>query len=219
MRHARPFPGTFSAILESGTYLTAVRPTLERGRLAGAGPAGREREMELAQLLVDAGAALEGATGLVRYALVFVFAAIPVVEVLVVVPIAIGLGLDPAATGVVAFAGNAGSVYALVYGHRRLSGWWSRRRNPDADGADTGGTRAETSDRYARARRLWDRYGLVGLAFGGPILTGVHVAALVALLSGTDRGAIAGWMTLGIAAWTVVLVLSSSFGISLLGLA
>lgn len=164
--------------------------------------------MSLAPLLVDVGSSLEEATGLVRYLLVFVFAAIPVVEILVVVPIAIGLGLDPVVTGIVAFAGNVLSVYALIVFYRRVAAWLRRRR----------GERSAPSDRYARARGLWDRYGLPGLAVGGPVLAGVHVAALVALLAGSRSRLVAAWMTAGIFAWTVVLVAVSAYGVSVLGL-
>jgi len=168
--------------------------------------------MTVTSLLVDASPLLEEASGLLQYVLVFVLAAIPVVEILVVVPVAIGLGLDPATTGVVAFAGNVGSVYVLVAFHHRLSRWWDSRRG----GTDTD---EDAGERHARARGLWDRYGLPGLSIGGPILTGVHIAALVALLAGSPTRAVAGWMTFGIGLWTVVLVVLSVAGVSVLGLA
>ncbi|EMA35169.1 small multi-drug export protein [Halobiforma nitratireducens] len=164
--------------------------------------------MSVAPLLVDVGSSLEQAGSVLQYLLVFVFAAIPVIEILVVVPIAIGLGLDPLLTGIVAFAGNVLSVYALILFYRQIANWLRRRR----------GGRSEPSDRYARARRLWDRYGLPGLAAGGPVLAGVHVAALVALLAGSRSRLVAAWMTVGIFAWTVVLVAASAYGVSLLGL-
>ncbi|AFZ74480.1 small multi-drug export protein [Natronobacterium gregoryi] len=165
--------------------------------------------MSFLSLLVDVGTTIEEATGFLQYLLVFVFAAIPVIEILVVIPIAIGLGLDPVLTGVVAFAGNVLSVYALVVFYRRVANWLRRRR----------GETSEQSDRYARARRLWDRYGLPGLAVGGPVLAGVHVAALVALLAGSRSRIVAVWMTAGILVWTVVLVAASAYGVSVLGIA
>ncbi|WP_049927524.1 small multi-drug export protein [Halopiger goleimassiliensis] len=164
--------------------------------------------MTVVQAAIDVGSLLEESGGLFQYALVFVLAAIPVVEILVVVPIAIGLGLDPVTTAVVAFVGNVASVYALVVVHQRLRAWWrSRRSDPDPD----------SSDRYARARRLWNAYGLPGLALGSPVLTGVHVATLVALLAGSPVRRTAAWMTVGIAVWTVLLTAGSVFGFSLLG--
>ncbi|MDQ2050567.1 small multi-drug export protein [Natronolimnohabitans sp. A-GB9] len=164
--------------------------------------------MTLTQAALDVGSILEDAGGVLQYALVFVFAAIPIVEILVVVPIAIGLGLDPLVTGLVAFAGNVVSVYALIAAHQRLTTWWRRRRS-DAD--------TDSRDRYARARRLWERYGLPGLSFGAPVLTGVHIATLAALLAGSSARLTAGWMTVGIGVWTVLLVVASVFGVSLLG--
>jgi hypothetical protein len=162
-------------------------------------------------LFVDVGTTLEETSGLLQYVLVFVFAAIPIVEILVVIPIAIGLGLDPVTTAIAAFAGNVASVYALLLFYRQLRNWWTGRRNePDDDGPN---------ERYARARRLWDRYGLPGVSFGGPILTGVHVAAAVALLAGSRARDVAVWMTASIAAWTVVLTIASVTGLSLVGLA
>lgn len=173
--------------------------------------------MTFTPLLVDVGGVLEDAGGLLQYVLVFVFAAIPVIEILVVVPIGIGLGLDPLATGIAAFAGNVGSVYVLVGFHERLSRWWADRQS--GDGTDSGEMAASDSgDRYARARRLWERYGLPGLAIGGPVLTGVHIAAIVALVAGSSTRAVAGWMTVSIGLWTVVLVVGSVFGVSLLGI-
>lgn len=163
-------------------------------------------------LLVDVGAAIADAGGVIRYGLVFLFAALPWVEILVVIPVAIGVGLSPATTGVVAFAGNAGSVYLLLLFHRRIARWRDGRRpEPEADDDDA------TNRRREWARGIWDRYGLPGLSLAAPALTGVHLAALIALAAGSRPRTVAGWMTAGIAAWTVALVAGSAFGVSLLG--
>ncbi len=58
--------------------------------------------------------ALEEATGFLQHLLVFIFAAIPVIELLVVIPIAIGLEPGPVLTGVVAFAGNVLSMLGIA---------------------------------------------------------------------------------------------------------
>ncbi len=156
--------------------------------------------------LLDVGATLEESSGVIQYALVFLFAAIPVVEILVVIPIGIGIGLNPIATGVFAFAGNVLSVYALILFQNRLLTWWQSRRGERESG------------RFARAQSLWERYGVPAVGFAGPILTGVHIAAIVALLGGSSARSVAFWMTVGIAVWTVVFVFGSVFGFSLLGI-
>lgn len=157
-------------------------------------------------LVLDIEATLDDHTGIIQYALVFLFAAIPVIEILVVIPIAIGLGLHPVITGVVAFAGNAGSVWAFVLGYR----WIEQRWRGDGTNPKSG--------RHQRAKQLWDRYGVAGVSLAGPILTGVHIAAGVALVAGSRQRTLLVWMTLSIALWTVVFVLGSVFGFSLLGL-
>ncbi len=165
--------------------------------------------MALLPLLIDVGTNLEEASGLLQYLLVFVFAAIPVIEILFVIPVAIGIGLNPVLTGVFAFGGNVASVYVLILFQQRIANWWASRRDAPPK---------ERSDRYARARRVWDRYGLPGLSLGGVVLTGVHIAALVALAAGSRARAVAAWMTISIALWTVALVVASVYGLSLLGL-
>ncbi|THE63771.1 small multi-drug export protein [Salinadaptatus halalkaliphilus] len=172
-------------------------------------PAAVAGNSSLVPLLVDVGTRLEEATGLLQYVLVVVFAAIPVIEILVVVPVGIGIGLDPLLTGVAAFVGNVGSVYLLIGFESRLRRWWRDRRGGESD---------ERPDRYARARRLWDQYGLPGLSLASPVLTGVHIATLVALVAGSSSRSVAWWMTVGIAVWTVALVLASVYGLSVVGI-
>ncbi|WP_440766203.1 small multi-drug export protein [Natronorubrum sp. DTA7] len=164
----------------------------------------------LAPALVDVGTTLEEGTGLGRYLLVFLLAMIPAIEPFVVIPVAIGLGLDPVATGLAAFAGSATAVGAIVVGHGRLVAWWARRTGTDL---------TDSSKHYGRARRLWKRYGLAGLALAGPILAGIHLTALLAVVTSDDTRAILGWLTVGLGIWTAALVVVSTVGVSLLGLA
>ncbi|ARS90548.1 small multi-drug export protein [Natrarchaeobaculum aegyptiacum] len=168
--------------------------------------------MTLTPALVDVGSTLEGTSGVVQYLLVFVFAMIPLIEPFIVIPVAIGLGLDPVATGLAAFGGSVTAVTLIVLAHERVVTWWMRRRASPDDGADS-------SARYDRARRLWDRYGNAGLAFAGPLLAGLHLTALVGAVVGRDTRILLGWLTIGLGAWTGAIVAASVFGLSLLGLA
>lgn len=134
------------------------------------------------------------------YALVFLLAAIPWLEILVVIPVAVGLGLDPVGVAVLAFLGNALPIYGIIVVSGRARAWLERRRGAD-------GTR-----RHERARRIWDRYGLPGLAVVSPVLIGVHLATVIALAAGSPGRSIGTWMTASIAAWTVVLSVGSYYG-------
>jgi hypothetical protein len=142
---------------------------------------------------------IAGADGTLQYALVFALAAIPLLEILVVIPIGIGLGLNVFGVALFAFLGNVLPIYGIVVFYGRLQTWWESRRE------------SEPLARRERARRIWNQYGLPGLALVSPILTGVHLAAALALVFGSKKRAVAVWMTLAIAIWTVVLAVGSYY--------
>ena len=143
---------------------------------------------------------LEAASGPWQYVLVFVLAATPLLEILVVIPIGVALGLDPVLVAVVAFAGNVVPIYGIVLAGDRLSAWLDARRD------------GERSSRRARAERIWNAYGLPGLALLAPVATGVHLAALLALGLGARGRSTLGWMTASIAVWTVAITALSVTG-------
>ncbi len=148
---------------------------------------------------------ISGASGPWRYLLVFVLAAIPWLEILLVIPAGVAIGLDPLLVAVVAFAGNALPIYGIVLAYERLAtrfGWGEN----------------EGSKRRERARRVWNRYGLPGLALAAPVLTGVHLAAVIALGLGARGRSTLGWMTASIAVWTVAITMATVAGIAVLGL-
>ena len=54
--------------------------------------------------------------------------------------------------------------------------------------------------------RIWDRYGLPGLAMAGPLITGIHLATVIALLFKPERSRLIFWMTSSLLVWTAGLV-------------
>jgi Ca2+/H+ antiporter, TMEM165/GDT1 family len=135
-----------------------------------------------------------------EYLTVFVMAATPLLELLVVIPIGIGYGLHPVPVAFVVFLGNTLPVLGIVLLFEQWRAWRVRRA---AAAAQPGGVGEAESGRQRRARDLWRRYGLAGLALLAPLLTGVHLAAVMALALGSPRRATAAWMTASIAVWTV----------------
>ncbi len=146
---------------------------------------------------------LADADGLGGYGLIVLLAAVPLLEILVVIPIGVGLGFQPVAVAVAAFGGNLLPIYGLIVAHKRLEAYLENRKDD-----------AEPSKRRQRAKQLWERYGLAGLAIASPVTTGVHLAAVFALGLGSSRRATALWMTASIAAWTVLITLGSVFALS-----
>jgi hypothetical protein len=147
----------------------------------------------------DAADLIAGADGTLQYALVFALAAIPLLEILVVIPIGIGLGLNAFGVAIFAFLGNVLPIYGIVVFYGRLKEWWDAHRED------------EKPAQRKRALSIWNQYGLPGLALVSPILTGVHLAAALALAFGSEKRAVAVWMTVAIALWTVVLTVGSYY--------
>ncbi|QBI22107.1 hypothetical protein ER308_18045 [Egibacter rhizosphaerae] len=160
--------------------------------------------MDVLDLLRDWAA--QGALG---YLAVLIGAAVPWVELLVVVPPAILLDLDPTLVAIVAFVGNFLPVLGLV------AGWSVILRRREARGKAAPGS-AE-SGRYARGRRVARRYGVPGLALLGPLLTGIHLAALIALGLGASRREVVIWTAGSLALWAAGTALATVGGMTAVG--
>lgn len=146
-----------------------------------------------------------GATGPLGYVVVAVAAATPWLEILVVIPPAILLDLDPATVTVVAFLGNYAPVGAIVVAHDAASRWWSRRRGHPAP---------RRRGRGERAQRVLRRYGVPGLALLGPLVTGIHLAAVIMLATGASRQRILAWTGVSLAAWSIGLAIATVAGLA-----
>lgn len=149
----------------------------------------------------DATDLIASTDGTLQYALVFVLAATPLLEILIVIPIGVGLGLNAVGVAVFAFLGNVLPIYGIVAFYGQLQRWWDTRREGD-----------ESPTRHKRATAIWNQYGLPGLALVSPIITGVHLAATLALALGSKKRAVLLWMTVAIALWTILITAGSYYG-------
>lgn len=147
--------------------------------------------------------------GVLAYLLVFVAAAIPVVEVLVVIPAGIAAGMAPAPVAVVALAGNLSTVAAVVFAGDHLMGLLRRRRSDD-------GEPSRPRRSAGRAQRILQRWGTPGLALLAPVSTGTHVAAMAALAIGASRRRVLAWMAVGLVAWAIAVTIAAVVGFDLL---
>lgn len=135
---------------------------------------------------------------------VFIAGAIPWLEAVTVIPVGILIGLDPILTVVFAIAGNIITVVMFAYLSEKILQWAARHRERKSGSAPDA--------RRERARRIFDRYGIFGMALLGPLVIGTQFAAAVAVSFGvsplkssvvvsvgaTLLGIVAGSITLGI---------------------
>ncbi|MCM3611437.1 small multi-drug export protein [Planococcus sp. MERTA32b] len=138
-----------------------------------------------------------------EYALVFLGAAIPWFEIALVIPLGIVWGLSPFWVMLVAFVGNMVTVIALIVGFDRFKDWYNKRQEAK------GKTQNKKSE---RAKRIWNKYGLPGLALLGPILIGTHIAAFIGMTLGATKKNTTVWLTISIAVWTLAFGILTALG-------
>lgn len=130
----------------------------------------------------------------VEYILIFIGAAVPWFEIGLVIPLGILRGLSPFWVMLLAFFGNVSTVVALIIGFDKFKLWYTKRQK-----------KKETSSakRKERAKRIWNKYGLPGLAFLGPIVLGIHIAAFIGMSLGASKYWTILWMTISLLLWTL----------------
>ncbi|TWT26327.1 small multi-drug export protein [Planomicrobium sp. CPCC 101110] len=138
-----------------------------------------------------------------EYFLIFLGAAIPWFEIALVIPLGIVWGLSPFWVMLLAFVGNMLTVLALIVGFDKFRNWYTKRQEAK------GKTVNKKSD---RAKRIWNKYGLPGLALLGPLLIGTHIAAFIGMTLGATKKNTTIWLTISIGLWTLALGILTALG-------
>lgn len=138
-----------------------------------------------------------------EYFLVFLGAAIPWMEIALVIPLGVVWGLSPFWVMVLAFVGNLLTVLALIIGFDKFEEWHQKRQEAK------GKTPSKKSE---RAKDIMNKYGLPGLALLGPILIGTHIAAFVGMSLGATKRNTTVWLTVSIGLWTLIFGLGTALG-------
>lgn len=168
---------------------------------------------------------------LISYLLVFILAAVPLFELIAVIPIAIIGGLSPIPVAILGFLGNLLTVLLLILFVDKIKIWMKARKRKKIPVRE--GERVEAlngkgimtqesveidseveSKKEKRARSIFDKYGLPGLTILGPLLVGSHISALMSMSFGSSRKLVTGWMIASLLLWTVVFTVLAGSGIS-----
>lgn len=138
-----------------------------------------------------------------EYFLVFIGAAVPWLEIALVIPLGIVWGLSPFWVIVTAFVGNMLTVLALIIGFEKFRVWYAERQ--EANGK-------APSKKSERAKNIMNKYGLPGLALLGPILIGTHIAAFIGMTLGATKKNTTVWLTASIALWSLFFGIATALG-------
>ena len=143
------------------------------------------------------------------YLAAFLLSAVPWVESAAVVVLAIGFGLDPILSTILAFAGNWLVLLAVVFLFDRWQAWRKKKN---------GNETTEESKKGKRAHNIFVKYGLPGLAILAPLLIGTEIAAAFAMVFKAPRKNVLSWMTISLAFWTIIFAAATYYGFDLFGL-
>ncbi|MBM7839258.1 putative membrane protein [Alkalihalobacillus xiaoxiensis] len=133
-----------------------------------------------------------------QYIGIFVISIGPFFESYAAIPLGLALQFPAIPIVLIAIVGNLASVLLFIW---IIDYFRGKRKKEKKDGG-----------RWKRAQGLFQRYGVPGVSFAGPLI-GYHIGAAIALASGASRQYITLWMTIAITAWSIVLGVLLYFGI------
>lgn len=115
----------------------------------------------------------------------------------------VALGLPPVLSGAVSIASAVLGVTLVVAAGERLQGRIYRSRR--------------LARRRERIERVWERYGIPGVALQAPLLTGPLLATVLALGLGAPPRPLLVWMLASIALWGAAITGAAALGLSMFG--
>ncbi len=131
---------------------------------------------------------------------IFIAGAIPWMEAIAVVPSGIILGLDPIGTVIAAASGNAITIFIFAYLGSTIREKIIKRRV-------TKGKSAE-SPKFEKAVKAFDRYGIYGMAFLGPVIIGTQFAAAASVAAGVKPLRVSILITTSMILWASVIAVA-----------
>ncbi|AOM83699.1 small multi-drug export protein [Salisediminibacterium beveridgei] len=143
-----------------------------------------------------------------QYIMIFLMAATPWFEILLVIPIGVGMGLEPFLVALVSFAGNFLPILLIVWllNWFQTTAYYARYKKRREE-------KMTTKDTPSRGQRVFQKYGLPGLAILGPLVTGIHLATVMALSLKVGKLSTTVWMGASLFIWTVGLTFASVYAL------
>ncbi len=114
------------------------------------------------------------------------------------IPVGIVLELHPILAGLAATVGNLAAVVLVVVLEGRLRQWIPRY--------------GRFTTQEERLKRVWGRYGLVGVALLSPLITGAPLGTALALVLGAPVRRLLLWMIVSVVVWGVGLTATATVG-------
>ncbi|MBD0383685.1 small multi-drug export protein [Paenibacillus sedimenti] len=125
-----------------------------------------------------------------------------ILELWAAIPLGFTLKLHPVTTGVLSALGSILSAIIVIFFGTSLRNWLVQR------------FQSKTGGRGSRMTRIWDKYGIPGLGFLSPLITGAPLGAAIGISFGAEPRKLFIWMTIGIIFWSALLTAAAAFGLN-----
>ena len=140
---------------------------------------------------------------------VFIFGAIPWFEAIGVVPGGILVGLNPTLTVIAAAGGNLITIAVFAYGGAKIRSWVVARR--EAKG------KHPKSDRWSKAQKAFEKYGIYGMAILGPLIIGTQFAAAASGAAGVRPARVTLVISIAMLLWAIAFAVLTSWAVDVGG--
>ncbi len=140
---------------------------------------------------------------------VFIFGAIPWFEAIGVVPGGILVGLNPTLTVIAAAAGNLITIAVFAYGGAKIRSWVIARR--EAKG------KHPKSDRWSKAQKAFEKYGIYGMAILGPLIIGTQFAAAASVAAGVRPARVTLVISTAMVLWAIAFAVLTTWAVDVGG--
>lgn len=124
-----------------------------------------------------------------------------VLELWVAIPLGFTLQLHPVTTAILSSLGSLLSAVIIIFFGSSLRIWLIKRFQRNNMGKDS------------RMGRIWNRYGIIGLGFLSPLLTGAPLGAAIGISFNAEPRKLLLWMAVGIVFWSCVLTAATAYGL------
>ena len=158
-------------------------------------------------------------------------------ELVTGVPLGLAFGLDIWTSGfITALGGVVGAGFVIFLGKgvqrvivlliKRFRNWlaeqaerrqwkWAALKlkgTADSTSSENPDQPQKENKREKFLKKVWDRYGVVGLGLLAPLITGVPLGAFIGISLGSPHGKLMLWTCIGIVLWTAIFMLTVTLG-------
>ena len=130
-------------------------------------------------------------------------------ELWAAIPMGFVLKLDPVINGLVSIAGAMTGAMVVIFGGEGIRKNFNKKQKQNISEENPDGKKSA-------ARKIWDKYGVIGLGLLAPWITGAPLAAAIGVGLKADPKKLLFWITAGIIICTLIFVSLGAFGVTLL---